>query len=168
MKVIGLIPQTSSVLIAALESDRSSVALRYRDEWRLAGTDRPRWYGELRDRLIERIRSVGPDWVCVSPLEPMALRAGRARVSWFQTAEVRGVLAEAACAAGIRVEFRTQGAVTRSMSPAPPKGSGEKRKSAAAFVSDDEFWSSTIGDDFPKKYREAALLAISRMRFNGQ
>jgi hypothetical protein len=163
MIVLVLAPQPKAVTILAADGDRSSIIIPFTDEWKMSGTDRPRWYGELRARLIERARSLAPQVLCIQQLEPMALKRGRPRISWFHTAEVRGVVAEAAHEVRTQVEFVTQGDVTRAMSPTPARESGKKRRPAADFMKDDSFWATVLRSELPKKYREAALLALSVM-----
>jgi hypothetical protein len=164
MRGIGAIPSTSAVLLVAVEGDGESITVPYKDEWKLSGDDRSRWYAEVRARLIERIRTSKADFVCIEDLEPMALKNGKPTLAWFRTAELRGVLAEASHTATVPVELRTSGAVTRAMSPASPRGSGIKRRPAAEFLKDEAFWLKLLGDGFPKKYREGALLVLSKMR----
>jgi hypothetical protein len=70
-----------------------------------------------------------------------------------QTAELRGVLAEAARAAGATVEFPFRATVNANIG----------QRDSDAYVKDDTQWAH-LGTDFLKKYRVAAVLALSRVR----
>jgi hypothetical protein len=147
-----------------VDGDRHRIVLDYTDEWKLADDDRLSWYAELRSRLVERIARTKPDCVVILSLEPAALIGGsNVRMSWFETAEVRGVLAEGARTACANVELRSNGGVTRALNP-PRKKDAPKSRPAAEFLKDDSFWTSVSPASFAKKYREAALLALSSMR----
>jgi hypothetical protein len=164
MRGIGLVAHTSSVEVVVVEATGEAVTVPYRDEWKVGEDERPRWYAELRTRLTERLRTPLADFACIEDLEPMALKKGTPVKSWFKTAEVRGVLAETVFSMGVEVEYWSSGDVTRALSPAPPKGSGIKRPSAASFVANDSFWDELVKDPLPKKYREATLMVYARLK----
>lgn len=86
-------------------------------------------------------------------------------MSWFETAELRGVLAEATHSAGFSLKIRSKGDITRSLNPPRRKG-GPPARPANEFEKDDAFWAQIAADDLEKKYRHAALLAFSYCREN--
>gem|GEM_PF-5755283 len=89
----------------------------------------------------------------------MSLR--HVQLSWFGTAEIRGVLTEAAHAAGVAAELRSKADITRALNP-PRKKGDPKQRPGADFEEDEAFWSSVFSGTLQKKYRQAALLAYSR------
>lgn len=161
MQALGIVPSTSSVIVVAVDGDLGGITVPYKDEWKMSGPKREAWYAELRKRLIEKVQCNQPDVVVITSVEPMALRQG-VSMSWFETAEVRGVLAEAAHAAGVAVDIRGLAAVTRALNPPKTKGSPPSRP-ASEFIDDDAFWTKIVNEQLPKKYRKAALFAVSSL-----
>ena len=153
MKVVGIVPSPSAVLIAYLESTAGPTSCHFHDEWNLSGSDRLNDYVALRTRLVERLQQWRPDTVCITAFEPFALTKGRAQASWFKTAEVRGVVAEAARSVVSHTELRSKKTIKTSM----------HGKSVDECVKDDALWIARLAFTIPKKYREGALLALSRI-----
>lgn len=147
------------MVLVLVDSDGIVMTVPFKDEWKMSGPKREAWYAELRKRLIEHLQSIQPQMVAIAAVEPMALRRG-VSLSWFDTAEIRGVLAEAAHSAGIAVEIRSSAAITRALNPPRKKGSPPSKPSSD-FLEDDAFWTETIEGQLPKKYRKAALLAFT-------
>ncbi len=152
MKVVGIEPAPGYVRIVLVEGDATSFSVPNHEEWTLASAERCDDYVEIRQRLVERINKWSPEAVCIEPLEPMALRRGIKGAS-VQTAELRGVLAEAARAAGAKVEFPLKAAVNARIGA----------RDADAYVKDDTEWAH-LGTEFKKKFRTAAVVALSRVR----
>jgi hypothetical protein len=150
MKVVAIELSTTTVRIVLVEGDKTTFDVPYREEWSLASPKRCDDYVEIRKRAVDRIQKWKPDVVCIKPLEPMALR--RASGGMIQTAELRGVLTEAAAAAGFVVEFPYKASVNGHF------GGGAK-----GFARSDVEWVH-LGADFLKKFRPAATLAVSRLR----
>jgi hypothetical protein len=153
MRVVGLLPSTNLVQVVLVDGDKTSFTVPFREEWKLADDRRLDDYVEIRKRLVERMRQWKPDVACIVQLEGLALKKARPTMSWFKTAELRGVLAEATASEGIATEFRTEANVTTSL--------GMK---AADCRADNGFWDKNLGSDFLKKYREVVLVALSRIR----
>jgi Holliday junction resolvasome RuvABC endonuclease subunit len=151
MRVVGLRPSTNVVQVVLVDGDKASFTVPFREEWKLADDERLNDYVEIRKRLVERMRRWKPDAACIEQLEGLALTM-RPSMSWFKTAELRGVLAEATASEGIATEFRTDKNVTASI--------GTK---AAECRADNAFWDKNLGSDFLKKYRQAVLVALSRI-----
>ena len=154
MKVVGLLPSTNLVQVVLVDGDSASFTVPFREEWKLADESRLDDYVEIRKRVVERMNQWEPDIVCIVQLEGLALSKARPTMSWFKTAELRGVLAEASRSAGVETEFRTEAIVTASL--------GSKK--AAEYRADDLFWNTNVGADFLKKYRQVVLVAFSRIR----
>jgi hypothetical protein len=154
MKVVGLLPSPSLVQVALVEGDPTTFTVPFRDEWKLADEGRLDDYVEIRKRLVEHMSHWNPDAVCIVPLEGFALSKGRPTMPWFKTAELRGVLAEAARSAGVATEFRNEATVSASLG----------LKTAAEYRRDDVFWDRNVGTGFLKKYRDVVLVAVSRIR----
>lgn len=152
MKVVGIVPSPSAILIAFLDSTGTAIVCPFCDEWSLSAADRLDDYVALRARLVEKLEQWKPDTVCITAFEPFALTKGRAQASWFKTAEVRGVVAEAARSIVAATELRSKRTIKTSM----------EGKNVDACVKDDTLWQRLTGS-LPKKYRESALLALSRI-----
>jgi len=152
MKVVGIVPSPSSVSIVLIDNGSGKPEAKYKDEWDV-GEDRLAGYGMIRSRLIEKLSQWMPDAVVITAFEPFSLRAGRANSSWFQTAEVRGMLSEAARSVVPDTEQVQKAAITRTIG----KSKAEK------YRTDDGFWNAQFGPGFPKKYRDAALLVFTRI-----
>lgn len=159
MRVVGVVPSTTAVTIVAVDSDGAQLTVGFKVEWKMAGASRAAWYAEVRTRFTEYMRSSPPACVSIAPVESMNLRYAQA--SWFETAELRGVIAEAAHSAGIAVEMRSKADITRALNPPRQKG-GPRAVPAADFEKDEAFWERVVAADLEKKYRQAALLAFSR------
>lgn len=162
MKVLSIDPSSKGLKLALVDGDAKAFKVPFKTTWPVDDEDRLASLVEIRKRLLETLAALAPDVVCVIPLEPMALRGGkrgspdavgRARMSWFHTAELRGVIAEGARSTIKAVEFRAKAAVTRGMG-----GRG------ASFIDDEAFWEKELGPDFPKKYREVVLVGVSKLR----
>ncbi|MGO8994558.1 MAG: hypothetical protein ACLQVI_14670 [Polyangiaceae bacterium] len=151
MRVAGLLPSTNLVQVVLVDGNRTAFTVPFREEWKLADDRRLDDYVEIRKRLVERMKQWKPDVACIVQLEGFALKKARPTMSWFKTAELRGVLAEAITSAGIATEFRTEGSVTASL--------GAK---AADYRANNAFWDTNLGADFLKKYRDVVLVAFSR------
>jgi hypothetical protein len=154
MKVVGLNPSTTLVQVVLVEGDADNFSVPYREEWNLTSAERFEDYAQIRTRITERLTNWRADAVVVADLEPFALKRGKAQMSWFKTAELRGVLAEASHAAGTATEYRTQKSVGEDLGD----------RTAKEYQSDDTFWNKHLGDGFLKKYRQVVLLALSRIR----
>jgi hypothetical protein len=152
MRVVGVELVAAAVRVVLVEGDVSSFTVPDREELVLSSDDRPTDYVEVRKRLIERVRQWKPQVVCIEPLEPGAMRRG-VRGATIQAAELRGVVAEAARSAGVPVEFHYRASVNANIGV----------RDADAYVKDDTEWSH-LGPGFLKKFRTAALLALSRIR----
>lgn len=159
MRVVGVDPSRESVIIVVVDYAASKITVSYKDEWKMSGTNRSQWYAEVRTRFMERLRDVKPACVSIAPVESQGLR--HARFSWFETAELRGVVAEASHSAGVVSEMRSKSDITRSLHP-PKKKGDPKLRPASEFEKDDAFWLSILTSALEKKYRPAALLAYSR------
>lgn len=126
----------------------------------IAAGDAPRPTGltTIRTRVHGLVATQAPDLVVVKPLEPEALKPANKRnvnASWFQTAEVRGVVLEAACAAEAPTVLRDGAAVSRTI--------GERK--GKEYVADDAFWSNEVNGALSnKKFRAVVLMAISALR----
>jgi len=153
MKVVALLPSTNLVQVVLVEGDAAHFTVPFREEWKLADESRLDDYVEIRKRLVERLNQWKPDAACIVPLEAFALSKSRPTIAWFKTAELRGVLAEAARSAGVKTEYRSEANVTAAL--------GSK---AAGYRADDAFWDKNVGADFLKKYRDVVLVAVSRIR----
>jgi hypothetical protein len=154
MKVVGIDPSPRSVSIAFLEALPAGVACQFHETWDIAPGDRLGSYVTIRKRLVEKLQLWAPQNVCVTAFEPITIKLGRPKTTWFKTAEVRGVVAEAARSLGKGVELRPRNTVKRCM---------DKGKVADLLV-DDAFWATALTSQIPKTYRQAALLALSRIR----
>lgn len=154
MKVVGLDPSPKSVNVVFLEKTADGVICQFHEAWDIPKGDRLAGYVKLRKRIVEKLTGWDPKSVCITAFEPIALKKGRPKASWFKTAEMRGVVAEAARSLGDGVELRQRATVKKRM---------DKRKVADLLV-DEEFWATALTAAIPKKYREAALLALSRIR----
>lgn len=157
MRVVVLDPSTASLTVIVVQDDESQPGkyeLIFREEWKLDVGDRPKSLVTLRKRLLERLREEWkPDAVCIKPLEPMALKSG-AQFSWFHTAEIRGVAAEAAASVCDATEFRYASTVSKTI--------GARKKQD--YADDTAFWNDTFGTGVPKKYQAAVLIGVSRIR----
>ena len=153
MKVVGIVPSPSAIFVAFLDSTKTTIACPFHDEWNLSSADRPNDYVALRARLVEKLEQWRPDAVCITAFEPFALTKGRAQASWFKTAEVRGVVVEAARSVVPDTEVRSKRTIKTSMGG----------QSVETCVKDDAFWQRRLATSLPKKYRESALLALSRI-----
>src|SRR5712671_5843239 len=100
MKVVGILPSTSLVQVVLVEGDKVTFTVPFREEWKLADDRRLDDYVEIRKRLVERMKQWKPDMACVVQLEGFALKKARPTMSWFKTAELRGVVAEATTSEG--------------------------------------------------------------------
>jgi len=121
------------------------------DEHRAAGL------AQVRTRLTSLFEQEKPDRVLVEPLEQQSLRGPNKRnvnMSWFESAELRGVASEAAHSANCNVSTRSRAEITRSMGT----------RKGAEYLEDDAFWENDVEGDLPKAYRAAALMAISLLR----
>lgn len=155
MRVAGITLSTKVMQIVLVDGDDVNFTVPFREEWVLSDDGQARLddYVEIRKRLTERLSAWAPAAVCIEPLEPMALRGRNARVSMFKTAELRGVVAEASRALDLQTEFRSKSA----------KNEVGSVRNAEQYRKDDSFWKH-LGNEFLKKYRDAALLALSRIR----
>jgi hypothetical protein len=156
MRVVGIIATTSNARVVMLEGDPTKFTVEYRDKWILTATNRLDDYVEYRKRLQGYVTSWKPDAVCIEQLDGGALAPGspaRPTLAWFQTSELRGVLAEAARAAGALVEMRSKPTTRATVGS---RTVGEYRK-------DDAFW-APLGKGFLKEFRDPALLALSKMK----
>lgn len=151
VKVVGIVPSPSAVFLAVLESTSAGLVCLFQDEWNLSEPDRLGDYVALRKRLVERLVQMHPDVVCITAFEPFSLMKGKPQASWFKTAEVRGFLAEAARSVVPATELRSKMTIKTSMG-----------KSVEDCRKDDALW-ARLASDLPKKYRDAALLALSRI-----
>jgi hypothetical protein len=113
MKVVGIIPRGAGVQIAFVVGTADGFEVRHHDEWVVRQEEgRLDDYVQIRTRLIEHLRAWQPDYVCIAPLEPAALKFDpehperRPTMAMFRTAELRGVVAEASTAFGAVTEFR--------------------------------------------------------------
>ncbi len=88
----------------------------------------------------------------MEPLEPAALRRP-IRWATVQAAELRGVVIEAARAAGARVLVVYKKTVNENIGV----------RDADAYVRDDTEWNH-LGREFLKKYRRAAVVALAWLR----
>ncbi|MFC1654180.1 hypothetical protein ACFL2F_00095 [Myxococcota bacterium] len=154
MRVLAISVKAATLQLVRAEGEDKKFTIPYKDEWSISGSNRLEDYVEVRKRLRERIETSMPDVICIAQLEAMALSMGRPTMAWFLAAELRGIVAEAACSTGVATEYRRKGAVSKSMG---------KRK-AKEYAGDNDFWVSALGSKFPKKYRDTALLAVSRIR----
>jgi hypothetical protein len=154
MKVVGIVPSPSSVIVTRLDSDQDGIVCAFHDEWKMTASDRLSDYVTLRARLVEKLQQWQPDAVCITALEPFALKMGKAQASWFKTAEIRGVVAEAARSVMQGTYLRPKVAVG--------KGMGGRRVDEC--IADDALWQGALNKEIPKKYRESALLALSWIR----
>ncbi|HUQ02644.1 MAG TPA: hypothetical protein VM261_09125, partial [Kofleriaceae bacterium] len=83
------------------------------------GASDPRVDGlvQLRSRVKTLIENTAPDEVLVKPFEPQSLSPKLRRnitAAWFDTAEVRGIVAEAARATSTTTSFRLGATVSRT------------------------------------------------------
>ena len=154
MKVVGIDPSPRSVNIAFLEKTPDGVVCHFHDAWDIAAGDRLGAYVTVRKRLIENLQVWQPDSVCITAFEPMSLLKGKPGATWFKTAEVRGVIAEAARSLKKNVELRMRNTVKKSMDQGAVKD----------LLGNDAFWATALTASIPKKYREPALLALSRIQ----
>lgn len=151
MKVVGIELSTAVMRMVLVDGDKNAFAVPFRDEWELTSANRCDDYVQIRIRVVERIKRWEPDVVCIEPLESMALR--NANGAMIQTAELRGILAEAARSTGAVIEFPIKAVVNSHLGTHDAKG----------FARDDTQWSH-LGKDFLKKFRPAATIAVSRIR----
>lgn len=161
MRAVGVVPATSLVTVVAVDVEASTATVSYTDEWKMSGTSRPPWYAELRTRLTERLRTPKPDLIVLADVEARGMK--HATKGWFETAEARGVLAEAAHSSGVTLKVQPFSSVTRLLNPARTKGAPPSTP-AAKFLDDETYWSTLLTQPVPKKWRKAALLAIAHAR----
>ena len=152
MRVVGVELVATAVRVVLVDGDVSSFTVPDREELVLSSEDRPADYVEVRKRIVERVRSWKPEVVCIEPLEPSGMRRG-VKGATIQAAELRGVVAEASRAAGVPVEFHYRATVNANVGV----------RDANAYVKDDTEWTH-LGPTFLKKFRTAAVLALSRIR----
>jgi len=155
MRVAALDPFSKGVYFVLVEGDAASFAVPFHEEWGMAEADDARLQdlAEIRKRVVEHLVRMKPDAVCVTPFEPFALTKGKPSMAAFRTAELRGVLAEAACASGCPTEFRANRDVNA--------GIGQRK--AGQYSKDDAFWAH-LGKRFLKKFRDTAIVALSKVR----
>ncbi len=157
MKVLAVQPSSRGVAIAVASGDAGAVTITYTAKFEFAEhEERPAGLAQIRTRLQTLIGDQKPDCVVIDPLEQHAINAQRKFISmsWFLTAEVRGVAAEAAHAAGVPTGFRDGATVTRTIGT----------RKGADYVKDDDFWTNEVTGKVLKGRRGVALLAISRVR----
>lgn len=151
MKVVAIELSTNVVRVVLVDGDASSFDVPFREEWLLSSANRCDDYVQIRKRLADRVKRWTPDVVCVEPVEPIALR--KASGGMMQTAELRGIVAEAAASEGASVEFPYKATIKTHLGG----------RDAATFAKDEAEWQH-LGADFLKKYRAAATIAVSHLR----
>lgn len=158
MKVVALDPHPSEVLAVVVEGRGEDCAITYYVCIEAGKGARAEGLAAIRMRVCDLVKTQAPDEVVYKPLENEALKPASKRniqMSWFQTAEVRGVAAEAAHSAGFPVAARDAASVTRSLGG----------RAGRDYVADDAFWRDQVdGNLSNKKFRVAALMALSVLR----
>jgi hypothetical protein len=160
MKVIACVASPRGVRYVLMSGDRGDakpVVLQH--DTIQFGASEPRVDGlvQLRSRVKTLIENTSPDEVLVKPFEPQSLQPRLRRnitAAWFETAEVRGVVAEAARATATATSFRAGATVSRTV--------GARKKDE--YVADDSYWEEEVDGALPKGFREVAIIAISRLR----
>lgn len=149
MKVVAFFPKHGELQVVLVDGTRDAFKIDFYEGWSVGDEDRIADYVSIRKRVAERVQSWAPDAVCIAPQEPAALRGG-ARLAMFATAELRGVVAEASRSVCSMTLYRTAAKVSKSI--------GDRK--TAEYIDDEAFWR---GHDLPKKFRGAALIALSYM-----
>lgn len=151
-KVLGIAPSPNVILVVLVSNKGDSYVVSMKDAWNLDNyPDRGEAYKNIRTRFCDMISTHQPDRICVKSLERSAIR--NAGVSWFSTAEIRGVLQEAAASCGVTYESRGRAEVGKIFGG----------KKVTTCLTDDTFWND-LHVDVPKKFREPCLLAIASLR----
>jgi len=157
MLVYAFEPKPKETLVVAVKGDATVQEVTFSDTFVLSNQDRAIALSAFSKRVEQFVQTGQPDLVVVKPLENRAVTGtGKRNIkpSWFDTAEVRGVILAASAGAAVKVELRTAADVTRT--------TGDRK--AKEYVTDDDFWDREIAGAPPKKYRKAALMAISALR----
>jgi hypothetical protein len=159
MTVLALEPHSDHVLVVMVQLDGADPTIRLYDTYDLGSAGRPAGLAAIRTRIHELVSSKRPELVVVKDSEALTPATKKyVAASWFRTAEVRGVVLEAAHTAGARTEARGAAAVSRTI--------GARR--GKEYVADDRYWAEQVrGTLTNKKYRPAALMAISALKQSG-
>jgi hypothetical protein len=159
VKVLGLEPHPDEVLVALVGGDASAnPTIIYYDSFATGEGSRAAGLSAIRTRVHGLITAEKPELVFVKPLEPEAVKPANRRninLSWFQTAEVRGVVLEAAHSVGAVTELRGAASVSQTI------GS----RSGKEYVADNDYWTSSVNGSLKnKRYRPVILMAISGLK----
>lgn len=154
--MLGVVPSPSAILVVVVHRVEDMYAVTFKDEWKLENyACRGDAYRNTRTRLCDLIGDQSPERICLKALEPVAVR--NAANSWFLTAEIRGVIQEAAASCGVEVESRQRTAIGRMLGG----------KKVTECLGNDSFWRE-LRMDVPKKFREACILSVASLRGEGR
>lgn len=143
---LGFTASGGSVTVVGLEFDTGTKVNRD-STLPLQQGDRPSAYRVLHELVVQLVRENGIRDVAI---RGSAVSKGMG-LNHLEAAEVRGVVQAAASLAGARVHTLQTASITRTF--------GERK--AAEYLTDDDFWTSSLQGQLRKGSRDAALVILA-------